>query len=154
MKRRFFWMATKDAGDRRGSLCDWLSWPLTCSGNRASCPKALWLFRSLCNSVLLIYNYAFSLLLGESFRECQATVKCSTVHGVSPGFLDNFADQHCKKIKANSWNDMTTNQADSCRGHKLLTGGFIIHSLKQGLIKTAYDWVTDCFIDLAEEWER
>lgn len=63
-----FWMATKGARDRRGSLCDWLSWPPTCSGNRVSCPKALWLFRSLCNSLLVIYSYACSFLSGESLR--------------------------------------------------------------------------------------
>lgn len=55
------------------------------------------------------------------------------------------------QMKASGWND--TNQADSCGGHKPLTGGFITDSLKRCLIKTAYDWVTDCFIDLPVGWE-
>lgn len=55
------------------------------------------------------------------------------------------------QMKASGWND--TNHADSRGGHKPLAGGFIIDSLKRCLIKTAYDWATDCFIDLPVGWE-
>lgn len=53
-------------GQEGGSLCDWLSWPLTCFGNRANCLKALCLFTSFCDSSLVIYRYACSFLSGES----------------------------------------------------------------------------------------
>lgn len=57
-------MSEKEGG--KESLCDWLSWPLTCLGR--SCPKALWLFSGLCNSLLLIYSDTCSFLSGHSLR--------------------------------------------------------------------------------------
>lgn len=45
---------------------------MTHSVNQASCPKALQLFRSLCNSLLLIYSYACPFLLGDSLKNVGA----------------------------------------------------------------------------------
>lgn len=68
--REFFFMNGHKGCQRKEggkeSLCDWLSWPLTCLGR--SCPKALWLFSGLCNSLLLIYSDTCSFLSGHSLR--------------------------------------------------------------------------------------
>ena len=93
---------------------------------------------------------------GESSRPKLSDLLYMGCLGVAGMISLTFRTALREKLRANSWNDATANQADSWRGRKLLTEGFrhwLGSSLKQRLIKTAYDGATECFIDLAGEWE-
>ena len=97
-ERLFYEWPQRMPGTGGGSRCDWLSWPPTCSGIRASCPEALCLFRSLCNSLLLIYSYTRSFLSEESLRNFRPQLSALLYMDVS-GFLRWFLwpwEQECK----------------------------------------------------------